>query len=180
MPAIVGQHLAAMGRGLIRPDVETRDERFRLEPLFERRRDGLQIERFGLHLADAKEDVDVRRPERVLQALRHAVGRFLTQLAQHDGRRLAELADGSELEVEEDCDRDGDRHGESDREPQAAIAHHRLTADGPTLRPAFADSGVPWSPFGRDGLEAYPALTDPCSSSGSPGTPGSASPRSRS
>src|SRR5581483_11418597 len=119
--AVVGEHLAAVQRRVIGPDVEARDEWFGGESLLEGRRDEREIERFGLRLADAQQDVDVRRLQRVLQPLRETVGRFLRELAQDDRRRLAERRDRSELEVEEagDGNQDGDR--ESRREPDAAI-----------------------------------------------------------
>jgi hypothetical protein len=81
MPPVVGEHLAAVRPGLLRPHVEPHHERLGLETLLERWRDGLQVERLGLNLRHAKEDADVGRTQRILQSLRHPVGRFLTQLA---------------------------------------------------------------------------------------------------
>ena len=76
--------------------------------------------------------------------LRHAVRRLLAQLTQHDRRRLAEIANRTELEVEEDRDRDGDGDRQARREPQAAVAHQLPDNGG-------ADASADWQ-AGAGGL----------------------------
>ncbi len=122
MLAIVRQHLVSMILRLVRPHVIATDERLGRQPLLDRRRDQRQVEGLGLRLRDAEQDVDVRRLQDVLQALRDTVRGLLAQLPQHDGGRAAEVGDRTELEVEQHRHGNGDGDGEPRRQPQAAIA----------------------------------------------------------
>ena len=121
MLAVVGEHLVAVLDRQVGPHVVAIDERLGVQAFIERRRDEREIEGFGLRLRHAQQHVDVGRLERVLQALRDAVGSLLTQLAQDDGRRLAQRGDRAELKVEEAGNRNRNRDGQRRCEPDAAI-----------------------------------------------------------
>ena len=120
---IVGEHVAAVHVAQFRPDVVAGDEAVALDRVLERLLDERHVERLGLALRDPEQHVDVRRLQRVVDVLGEAVGGFLTELAEHDGRRLAEVGEGSKLEVEEARDGDGDGDREARRQTEAAVAH---------------------------------------------------------
>src|SRR5262249_42101175 len=86
--------------------------------------DERQVDRLGAALGHTEENFDVRRLQLIFDRLRHAVRGFITQLTEHDRRRTAQIIQRSELEVEENGDRDGDGDRQRRGETQAPVVEH--------------------------------------------------------
>ena len=132
--AIEGENLAAMLVADVGPDVKAVHERIGDEPLLENVLDERQVQRLGLTLTDSQQHVDARRPERIDNDLGHTLRGLLAQLPQDERGGLIERGNRSELEVEEDGDRNRHRDRQAGGEPQTAVVHQPLDRRGTDAR----------------------------------------------